>query len=613
VLLIIFLVVTILILLIASIYFLVYYQHPDDRNTAYFPKFVVIGAFILAGMTLLLFPLDVANNEGYSGCSGFDTNICGGLNMRLFWDVTAWLIFIWIFLLIPFSTFYYEAHDGNITTPLAPSSGESEMDPDEKAKKKKRSRLFKAVFNLALTFAVVSLVFTLSYLFLSHTHIPIDIYTGATILEGAQPAGVRFESFPKTNDDGSSKPFDPNELAPLQPNDVILLRLVEEQLNQSIPSFRVDASTFFTGLVSFIGWFFFVLFGGIGLAALPLEGIFVYLNHQAAMSPEELDDLKQLLITHLNDLVEIGEQLKFEREDKEMVSKAKKKQSLMLKLFPMFMRSARTREFKAAVYLLDKDFEEYTAYRGRTSKKYNPLYPYLALITGCFNATLTLCWVLQTCLFTLPKSPVHPFLNNLLVWLDGIFPMFGLLTVGILMLYLLLCAMKGCFLFGVHFVCVSFYPMKVGKTYMTAFLFNMGLILYMTMPIVQFSVISFEEYAKNSIMHQMYLVEIEYLDFFVYFFENNVFIYTLLIIAFLNLFFLIWRYKYKINDGERLRKRLKARSGLTREESEEHFEDEPLINRNPSSDMIQADAVQSEENDYREEERSVYSSDSDKS
>lgn len=55
------------ILMILGLYLLVYYQHPDDHNEAYIPKAIVIFGFVLAGATVLLLPLDVANNEGYSG------------------------------------------------------------------------------------------------------------------------------------------------------------------------------------------------------------------------------------------------------------------------------------------------------------------------------------------------------------------------------------------------------------------------------------------------------------------------------------------------------------------------------------------------------------------
>lgn len=55
------------ILLIVGVYLLVYYQHPDDHNDAYFPKAVVILGFVVAGATVLLLPLDVANREGYAG------------------------------------------------------------------------------------------------------------------------------------------------------------------------------------------------------------------------------------------------------------------------------------------------------------------------------------------------------------------------------------------------------------------------------------------------------------------------------------------------------------------------------------------------------------------
>ena len=36
------------------------------------------------------------------------------MNMEGMWNVMFWMIPIWVFLLIPFMTFYYEADDGMI-------------------------------------------------------------------------------------------------------------------------------------------------------------------------------------------------------------------------------------------------------------------------------------------------------------------------------------------------------------------------------------------------------------------------------------------------------------------------------------------------------------------
>lgn len=60
-------VVAFVLLAIVGLYLVVKYQHPDDKNDAYIPKLVVLFGFVLAGWTVLMLPLDVANNDGYPG------------------------------------------------------------------------------------------------------------------------------------------------------------------------------------------------------------------------------------------------------------------------------------------------------------------------------------------------------------------------------------------------------------------------------------------------------------------------------------------------------------------------------------------------------------------
>lgn len=50
----------------ANLHILVHFQHPEDRNQAWVPKIVVIFGLTLAMMSVLMFPLDVANRGACS-------------------------------------------------------------------------------------------------------------------------------------------------------------------------------------------------------------------------------------------------------------------------------------------------------------------------------------------------------------------------------------------------------------------------------------------------------------------------------------------------------------------------------------------------------------------
>jgi LMBR1 domain-containing protein 1 len=518
------------------------------------------------------------------GCDGYDTTLCGGLQMDLFWDIFFWLIPIWIFVLIPFATFYYEADD---FVPPHSVTGDSAAS----APAKPRSRLSQTLCNVSVLMLFVALLFFVAYWFLSYSFVNIQSYSAGTLLEDARPAGVFFQTLPKKDEYGEVLKFTISEISHIQPNDALLLKFVEKKKGMEQISYRVEVSNFFGGFMTFIGWFFFALFGGIGLAALPTLNILAFTRRPRLWTPAELEEAKVSIQDRVNEMVEIGEQIKREREEK---SKTSANQGIFASLFPTFFhkRSSTLREFKAAVHLLEEDVRDFAAYQV-TSEKYNPLYPFLFLLIGLVSSAFSVCWILQCILYTLPDPPVTMFLNNLFEWFDNWFPLFGTLSVAFFTLYLLLCAIQGCFIFGMRFLCLSFYPMKVGKTYMSSFLFNMGLILFTSLPVVQFAVISFEDYAQNSTIRQIFSVQIKNLHFFVYFFENNVFIYAFLVIAFFTWIYMLCK-RHGV-EGAELRDRLKSRargtqsgsqgqttSSSTGETGEETFHDE--IDDNYSSD-----------------------------
>ncbi|KAL5994651.1 hypothetical protein ACLOJK_024704, partial [Asimina triloba] len=93
--------------LLVSLYLLVNYQHPDDINQAYFPKFVVVLGLSVAIISILMLPADVANRQAcrhaiYNGACNLT------LPMKQLWLAVYIVDAVLVFFIIPFSMFYYE-------------------------------------------------------------------------------------------------------------------------------------------------------------------------------------------------------------------------------------------------------------------------------------------------------------------------------------------------------------------------------------------------------------------------------------------------------------------------------------------------------------------------
>lgn len=93
--------------IIFCLYLIVIYQHPEDKNQAWFPKLVVLFGMTIAIYTVLMFPLDVTNSQA---C---DLNLplvdCSTtFPMDIMWQVVYIANIVTVFVLIPFAFFYYE-------------------------------------------------------------------------------------------------------------------------------------------------------------------------------------------------------------------------------------------------------------------------------------------------------------------------------------------------------------------------------------------------------------------------------------------------------------------------------------------------------------------------
>lgn len=98
----------ILLTIALSLYLIVIYQHPEDDNQAWFPKLVVLLGLCVSIWTVLLFPLDVANEQ--SCTLDIPLTDCEfTFPMRTMWEALYIANMLLVFVFIPFTLFFYES------------------------------------------------------------------------------------------------------------------------------------------------------------------------------------------------------------------------------------------------------------------------------------------------------------------------------------------------------------------------------------------------------------------------------------------------------------------------------------------------------------------------
>lgn len=392
----------------------------------------------------------------------------GDLPMVLLWQIVYMAIAILCVFVIPFALFYYEAED--------PESNSSQF--------------WTALKYEAITVVVAFITLIIMYTFLGWVDIPIRGYESGT-------KDIDEEVSSSCPDECTGKSF--------------------------IMTLGVTPPVYVMALIAFIGWFFFVLFGGIGLAALPLDLISDFQNRPKGIDLAEYADQKIKLNERANKLIEIGKN--FEKE-----GRLQKQSRGNKKIF---------NKFKQAVFFLEKDWELLKIqYKQRGG---NPLAYWFWLLVGIICSVLSIFWVIHICLFVFPETPVDGFLNNYFMALDGFFPLFGVITYCMFCFYLLWCVVKGCMKFGMRFFFLRIHPMRVGGTMMNSFLFNTSMILICSVSVVQFCATAFSTYARLTAIDMIFGVQVRNLRFLQFFFQNNVFLYALVgLFAFSTIFLLIF-------------------------------------------------------------------------
>ncbi|KAN0021958.1 hypothetical protein ACTFIU_004104 [Dictyostelium citrinum] len=482
--------------ILASLYLIAYFQHPDDKNVAYFPKIIVILGLTLAATSILMLPLDVANEGGK-----------GGFPMDILWIVIYIAVAVFAIVICPFAMFFYESEEAD------PGAG-SQI-----------AGAFKGTFAILFVFTALTIVL---YVFFGVAEIPTIVILG------------RFKviNYPSTVDINTIKDTDigpiiggGDENIKTDPGNPKLTgngsESVEYRLDKEFLQFRVSIALFIITMVAFFGWLLFIVFGGIGLVALPFDMITDFRNRPQRIPYDKYLERKKKIGERATELVDIGKTIQ-SRTTGGIMSKRDRKNY---------------NRFRQAIFLLEEDYERLKISYKRQGGK---VILYYAQFFGGFIALgVSLGWLLHIIIYMITApEPFHPFLNSLVISLNNAWGFLGVIVYGLLSFYLLFCVVKGNFKFGLRlFFLFPIHPMRVGNTMMNAFLFNVGLILITSVSITHFCTMAFSQFTSTTAINSLFETAVKNLKILKWFWV--VYIFAIFAMSILTAIFLFIKPKDK--------------------------------------------------------------------
>lgn len=257
------------------------------------------------------------------------------------------------------------------------------------------------------------------------------------------------------------------------------------------------------------------------------------------MTHEQLDIKKRMLRAKTEELLELAAKVR----EKKLVSDSESGWWRKRKLRNELRRDLN--KLQANTMFLEQDHDLYnkSLQIRKHSAVWAVLYP-MILVLGIFLAIISLLWMLQIIIYIAVRddtgTPASPFLNSILIGLDHpASRWFGTAIYASLAIYLMWCCIKGNIKFGLRFFCCCrAHPMEANRTPMNSMIFNVMLLLLCSVAVTLFCNNALSMYTRLTSINSMFGVQIRYLTFFRYFYENNVFEYMLLSWAIITCFYL---------------------------------------------------------------------------
>ncbi|XVF55091.1 hypothetical protein PTKIN_Ptkin06aG0008800 [Pterospermum kingtungense] len=477
-----------------NVYLLINYQHPDDANQAYFPKFVVVFGLSISAISILMLPADVANRQAcrhaiYNGACSLT------FPMKELWLAVYIVDAVLVFFVIPFAMFYYEG------------------DQDKSVGKRIKSALLWVV----TTAIVCALLLGILYGLVGKVDFTVRHLSSATT------------NFPSTWEFSNGQPCIGNGARACS-------AYTANASSEKTWTMRTTFPEYVVALATIVGSVLFSIFGGVGIACLPLGLIASFIRRPKAVITRS---------QYIKEATELGK-------------KARELKKAADTLHQEERSGSKGRKWRKNVKAVEKELLQLE----EDVKLLEEMYPqgeqaetswaltvlgYLAkLVLGTLGLIVSVAWIAHIVIYLLIDPPLSPFLNEVFIKLDDIWGLLGTAAFAFFCFYLLLAVIAGAMMLGLRLVFITIHPMKWGATLMNSFLFNVALILLCSISVIQFCATAFGYYAQATAAQEIFGHTLQSLRGIKYLYKYNVFQIAFIVLAGLTFVYYVafgWRRK----------------------------------------------------------------------
>ncbi|OEH75146.1 lmbr1 family protein [Cyclospora cayetanensis] len=174
-----------------------------------------------------------------------------------------------------------------------------------------------------------------------------------------------------------------------------------------------------------------------------------------------------------------------------------------------------------AVYVLEEEYRQLV--KVMKEKGNYVLMAFVRLTLGCIGSCISALWILHVFFYFVIPRITQEQPSGFLAFVDWFLEflathkaaLLGLVIYFLLVVYFLVCVLKGCFSVGMRmFCCFAIHPMRRDGTRLNSLLFNVGLLGISTCGAVLFSYNSFQRYARGTEAALCFGVQLRHLPFF---------------------------------------------------------------------------------------------------